>query len=379
MTFSRRQFLLQTSAGLALLSSAKMRAFARAVDEVGLKDHFKDDFRIGTAISGKMMTEMPAFYRDIITREFNAITLENDMKWERLHPREGEWDWRVADKFVKFGEEHDMYVVGHVLVWHSQTPDWVFQDAKGKPISRSALLKRMKHQIEQMAGRYKGRVQAWDVVNEAVDEDQGWRKSPWFNIIGPEFMEYAFNYAHEVDPKAHLLYNDYNMHSPEKREFVVDFIKKYKKKGVPIQGVGMQGHVGLSFPEIHEFEKSMQAYAEQGMRLHITEMDMDVLPVAWEHTGAEISTNFAYSDELNPWPKGLPEEIEQEFTDRYVAFFKLFLKYRDVIERVTFWGTSDAESWKNDFPVKGRTNYPLLFDRQYRRKPAYDAIVNLKR
>lgn len=280
---------------------------------------------------------------------------------------------------MDFGQEHDMYLVGHVLVWHSQTPDWVFQDSKGNPIGRRALLKRMQHQIEQMAGRYKGRMDAWDVVNEAVDDDQGWRKSSWFNIIGPEFMEYAFNYAHEVDPKAHLVYNDYNMHSPEKREFVVDFIKKYKKKGVPIQGIGMQGHVGLSFPALSEFEKSIQAFAKQGMRVHITELDMDVLPVAWEHMGAEISTNFAYSDELNPWPKGLPEEVEQEFTDRYVAFFKLFLKYRDVIDRVTFWGTGDTESWKNDFPVKGRTNYPLLFDRQYRKKPAYDAIVDLTR
>lgn len=379
MTYSRRHFLLHSSIGMAMLSTIKMNAFAKAMNEVGLKDYFKDDFKIGTAISGKLMKELPADYEQLVAREFNAITMENDMKWERVHPRPGVWEWELADKFVDFGVRKDMYIVGHVLVWHSQTPKWVFEDSNGKPLSREALLSLMQQHINTVVGRYKGKIAAWDVVNESIDEDKGWRKSPWLNIIGAEFMEKAFQYAHDVDPKAHLLYNDYNEHAPAKRAFIVDFVNNFKKKGVPIHGIGMQGHVGLGYPDIKEYEKSIEAYAAAGMRVHITELDVDVLPEAWDHIGAEISTNFAYSKKLDPYTKGLPQKIEDKLTRRYEEFFKLFLKHRDKIERVTFWGTGDAESWKNGFPVKGRTNYPLLFDRQYNKKPAYHAVVNLKK
>ena len=379
MTYSRRHFLLHSSLGLAMLSTIKMNAMAKALGEVGLKDYFRDDFKIGTAIGGDKMKSLPADYEQLVTREFNAITMENHMKWEHVHPRPGVWDWSLPDKFVDFGVRNDMYIVGHVLVWHSQTPKWVFEDVNGKPLSKEALLKSMQQHIATVVGRYKDRIAAWDVVNESIDEDKGWRKSPWLNIIGPEFMEKAFLFANEVDPKAHLLYNDYNEHTPAKRAFIVDFVNKFKKQGVPIHGIGMQGHVGLNYPDLNEYEKSIEAYAAAGMRVHITELEVDVLPEAWDHIGAEISTNFAYSKTLDPYTKGLPQKIEDQLTRRYEELFKLFLKHRDKIERVTFWGTSDAESWKNDFPVKGRTNYPLLFDRQYKKKPAYDAIVKLKK
>lgn len=379
MTITRRQFLIRSAAVGTALSTLKYQALAKAAEETGLKNLYQEDFYIGTAIGITKMQEMPPDYADLITREFNAITMENNMKWELIHPEEERWDWELADKFVEFGEAHDMYMVGHVLVWHSQVPQWVFQDKEGKPLSREALLEYMQSHIHTLVGRYKGRVHLWDVVNEAVDEDKGWRKSPWFNIIGPDYMDHAFNYAHEVDPKAQLIYNDYNMHKPEKRAFVVDFVREFRKRGVPIHGIGLQGHVGLDYPDINEFEKSIEAYAAEGMRVHITEMDVDVLPAAWDYIGAEISEDFEYSDELNPYPDGLPAEVEQQLSDRYVEFFKLFLKHRDKIDRVSFWGTSDAESWKNDFPVRGRTNYPLLFDRAYQRKPSYYAVAALKK
>ncbi|WP_075188369.1 endo-1,4-beta-xylanase [Teredinibacter haidensis] len=379
MAISRRQFVLQSAAVYTALASIKVNALAKAVEETGIKDLYKHDFHIGTAISGSNMRASDSSFLGLVSREFSAITMENSMKWERIHPTPERWDWETADKFVDFGEKHNMYMLGHVLVWHSQVPDWVFQDEKGKLISREALLKRMGSHIGNLAGRYAGRMTAWDVVNEAIDEDKGWRKSPWFNTIGADFMDHAFNFAHDADPKAHLVYNDYNMQNPAKRAFLVDYIRKAKKRGVPIQGVGLQGHVGLDFPNIQEFEDSIEAYAAEGMRIHITEFDMDVLPVAWEFMGAEISTNFEYSDELNPYADGLPAAVEQRLNDRYVEFFKLFLKHRDKIERVTLWGTGDGESWKNNFPVVGRTNYPLLFDREYKRKPCYDAIAALKK
>lgn len=378
MSLNRRRLLIGSSATLGALAFAKMNALARATEQTGLKDHFEDSFLVGTAISGRLMKEMPEHYRQLVAREFSAITMENDMKWELLHPTQSKWNWEIPDKFVAFGERHNMYIVGHVLVWHSQVPAWVFETAENKPIKRDALLARMQDYISTVAGRYKGKMDAWDVVNEAIDEGNGWRKSPWHNIIGPDFVEHAFRYAHEADPKAHLIYNDYNMHLPAKREFVVDMVKRLQKRGVPIHGIGMQGHVGLGYPDIKEFEGSIKAYAQLGLKVHITEFDIDVLPVAWEHTGAEISDNFAYSDELNPYSGGLPISVQRELSDRYVEFFELFLKHKDDIQRVSLWGAGDAESWKNDFPVKGRVNYPLLFDRQYQKKPSYHAIMSLK-
>lgn len=377
MSFNRRQFILGSSAAIGSLALAKANAIASALEQTGLKDHFADCFHIGTAISGKLMETMPEDFRKLITREFSAITMENDMKWELIRPTANTWDWEIPDKFIEFAQQENMYTVGHVLVWHSQVPDWVFENRLGMKLSRKALLERMQQHINVVAGRYKGKIDAWDVVNEAVDEGNGWRKSPWFEIIGDDFVEHAFRYAHEVDPAAHLIYNDYNMHLPGKREFVVDMVKRLKKRGVPIHGIGMQGHVGLGYPEISEFEDSIKAYTKLGMRVHITELDIDVLPVAWEHTGAEISDSFTYSDELNPYPTGLPIAVQRQLSDRYVEFFKLFLKYRDDIERVTFWGTGDAESWKNNFPVVGRVNYPLLFDRNYEKKISYHSLVEL--
>ncbi|SMF45516.1 endo-1,4-beta-xylanase [Alteromonadaceae bacterium Bs31] len=380
MPLSRRQFAAGATASALLLSNLKLKAFAKALEETGLKDVFQDDFRIGAALSSERFeTKKDPILEPLVSREFNAITLENDMKWERVQPKENSWNWAIPDAFIEYGTQQNMYICGHVLVWHSQIPEWVFKNSKGKPASRKQLLERMEKHINTCVGRYKGRIDAWEVLNEAVDEDKGWRKSPWYQIIGEDYAEKAFRMAHNADPSAHLYYNDYNMHSPDKRAFLLDYLKKQKKRGTPIQGIGMQGHVGLSYPEIHQFEASLKAYAAAGMRIHISELEMDVLPAAWDFMGAEISTSFEYSDELNPYSKGLPADIEKQMNERYVQFFKLFLKYRESIERITFWGVADHESWKNDFPVKGRTNYPLLFDREYRRKPCYHAIKGLKK
>ncbi|MDO3387833.1 endo-1,4-beta-xylanase [Gilvimarinus sp. SDUM040013] len=379
MIVNRRKFLLSSLCASGAIALAKQQAMAAAADVTGIANAFKDDFFVGTAISKTRMMTPPDGFHDLVAREFNAMTMENDMKWERLHPEPDTYHWDIADTFVDFCEQHGMFAVGHVLVWHSQTPRWVFNHPDGTPLSRSDLLARMKNHIDTVAGRYKGRIQAWDVVNEAIDEDKGWRKSPWFNQIGADFVDHAFQYARAAAPEAHLLYNDYNMHNPGKRQFVVEMVERFKKNGTPIDGIGMQGHIGLGYPDIQEFEKSIEAYAATGCAVHITELDLDVLPVAWEHMGAEISDNFAYSDELNPYAEGLPDDVQQQLTERYVEWFKLFLKHRNKIARVTFWGTGDGESWKNGFPVRGRTNYPLLFDRDYQRKPAYDAVTSLKK
>ena len=356
----------------------KHNAAVRAAESTGLKDVFHGDFYIGTAISALKMLESSPEYLALLAKEFSAITMENNMKWGVVHPQEDTWNWEVPDKFVDFGTKNNMYILGHCLVWHSQMARDGFVDRDGNQLSREAMLKRMQNHIATLVGRYKGRVSAWDAVNEAVDEDRGWRKSRWLEIIGEDFMDYAFHYAHDVDPAAGLLYNDYNMHNPGKRQFVVGWVESAKKRGVPITGIGMQGHVGLGYPDINEFEKSIVAYGKTGLKVHITEMDVDVLPVARGRTGANISDSAQYSDELNPYVDGMPEEIEKQQADRYVEFFKVFLRHRDVIQRISFWCTGDGESWKNNFPVRGRTNYPLMFDRNYKRKACYDAVVALK-
>jgi len=378
MPITRRDFCLHAAASVPLVSMIKSRAMAQALQETGLKDLYKDDFRIGTAISNRTLQQNDAAMLGLIAKEFNAITPENCMKWGEVHPEADRWSWELPDRLVQFGLDHKMFILGHTLVWHSQVPRSLFMDA-GSTISREALLKRMEEHIRTLAGRYKGKVTAWDVVNEAVDEDKGWRKSPWFSIIGPDFLEKAFHLAHEADEKAHLLYNDYNMHNPKKAAFVAEFVRDFKKRGVPIHGVGLQCHEGMDYSKLEELEASILLFAKAGVRVHITELDVDVLPRREQTGTAEVSTRYEYADALNPWPKGLPEEMEQKLAKRYEDLFRLFLKHRDTIDRVTTWGTSDDESWKNNFPIPGRTNYPLLFDRQKQRKPAYYAVAGLKK
>src|SRR5690554_2655451 len=375
---SRRQFLTRSAQAAVALTLARHQAFASAAQKSGLADVYKEDFLLGTALSTHTLAEKNTQVLDLVAREFNAITAENCMKWGVLEPEPGQWQWGPADEFVNYGQEHNMAVVGHTLVWHSQAPLWLFKDEQGNPISKAALQERVEQHINRIMGRYKGKIHTWDVVNEAVDEDKGWRQTGFYKILGPDYMEQIFRLAHAADPNAHLIYNDYNMHDPHKRAFLVDVFKGYRQREVPIHGVGMQTHVGLDYPDLKEFENSMKAYIDLGLALHMTEMEVDVLPVAWEFTGAEISTGFEYSDQLNPYADGLPDKVQQQLTDRYVQMFELFLKYRENIARVTLWGTSDAESWKNNFPVRGRSNYPLLFDRDWQAKPAYHALKKLK-
>jgi len=378
MSISRRKFTAGLLA-LGALSQLKTTALAKAISASGLKAAFQDDFYIGTAIGADTLTENDTDLLALIAREFNSITAENAMKWEEIRPELDSWVWDIADKFVDFGVRNNMYTIGHTLVWHSQVPKAVFLDSKGQPLKREPLLARMDDHIRTLVSRYKGKIQAWDVVNEAVEDDGKFRQSPWFKATGTEFIEKAFMTAHEVDPKAHLMYNDYNMAVPAKRDAVVAMVKDLKKKGVPIHGIGMQGHIGIDTPDLAAIEDGILAFAALGVKVHFTELDIDVLPSVWGLTGAEITTRFEYKPERDPYKSGLPADMEEKLAQRYEALFKLFIKHRDKIERVTTWGTSDDASWLNDFPIVGRTNYPLLFDRKHQPKAAYHRLINLKR
>jgi endo-1,4-beta-xylanase len=384
MNTRRRTFLKHTAIATAIAPSllvAKSNAIEKAMIKTGLGEAYGSDFLMGTAISSQTLDGNDRSYLDLIAREFSSVTAENCQKWEELHPEDARWNWATSDKFVDFGIENNKHVLGHCLVWHSQIPESVFKHVDGSLLSATQLQEKMELHINTLVARYKGKVDTWDVVNEAVSDDgyDKWRDSYWHQIMGESFMEHAFRIAHAADPNAELLYNDYNMHIPAKRDFLVNVFKDYLERDVPIHGVGFQAHYSLDEPSLQEIEASLEAYIALGLPIHITELDVDVLPKAFEYMGAEISASFEYSDRLNPFPDGLPEEFEEQLAKRYADLFALFLKHRDSIKRVTLWGTSDGQSWKNNWPVKGRTNYPLLFDRNLKAKEAYHRVIGLKK
>lgn len=373
---TRRHFLWSCAAGAAALGLARRNALAQAVEASGLGAAFKGIFHIGAAVSTFTLERQIEPELALLAREFTSLTPENCMKWQEIRPNNAEWRFGPADKLVEFGTANGMYLVGHTLVWHSQVPRNLFSDPSGAPLDRLALLARMEEHIDTLVGRYRGRIAAWDVVNEAINEGNGWRRSRWLEIIGEDFMEHAFRFAHAADPDARLLYNDYNMHNPRKRAFLLGVLRDYLDRGVPIHGIGLQGHIGLDYPDMEEWEKSIAAYASLGLEVHVTELDVDVLPNPNSPT-AEVSTRGEYSEAIDPYREGLPEAVEEALAQRYRLVFEILLEHRPAVKRVTMWGLHDGISWKNNFPIRGRTNHPLLFDRDLRPKRAYFELLAL--
>lgn len=341
-----------------------------------LKDAYKGKFFIGTALNTPQILGTAVDEVNIVKTHFNSIVAENCMKSGPMQPEEGKFNFELSDKFVEFGVKNNMHIVGHTLIWHSQAPRWFFTDSEGNDVSPEVLKERMRTHIHTVMGRYKGKIHGWDVVNEVVLDDGSFRDSKFYQILGEDFIKYAFIYAQEADPDAELYYNDYSMALPGKRQGVVNMVKKLQEQGVRIDAIGMQGHVGLDYPELEEFEASMEAFAALGVNVMITEMDISVLPMPVRNLGADISTNIAYREQLNPYTEGLPEAVNKQLEERYLEFFRLFLKH-DYVTRVTVWGVNDGNSWKNGFPVRGRTDYPLLFDRNNQPKSVVPKLIDL--
>lgn len=341
--------------------------------EKSLKDAFEKDFYIGVALNGRLIDQSDSTALTLVKREFNSITAENIMKSAIIHPQRDSFNFEMADKFVALGKDNNMHVHGHTLIWHSQLSPW-FTAIEDSLEFRDATEKH----IKDLAIHFKGIVDSWDVVNEALNEDGTLRNSIFLKKMGEEYLPLAFKWTSEVAPNAQLYYNDYNMTNPEKRQGAIRMIKKIQEQGIQVDGVGMQGHWHLDYPSSEEIEQSILEYSKLGVQVAITELDISVLPNPWDMEGAEISQNFENSDEMNPYTKGLPDSIQVKLAKRYMDIFNIFLKHSDKISRVTFWGVSDGQSWLNGFPIRGRTNYPLLFDRELRPKAAYDSIISLK-
>ena len=340
-----------------------------------LKEAYRGSFLIGAAINTAQIAGQDSRGDAIIEAQFSTISPENALKWDRIHPKPDTYDFTLADQYVAFGEKHHMFIVGHCLVWHNQVPEWVFRNEKGELVDRETLLKRLHDHIDTVVGRYKGRVQSWDVVNEALNEDGTLRQSLWLKIIGEDYIAKAFQYAHEADPQAQLTYNDYSLENEPKRKGALALIAKLKAQGVPVTSVGIQGHDNLTWPTIEDEDATISALGKLGVKVAITELDIDVLPPATEQQTAEVSLNIQQDPKLNPYANGLPQSAQQELALRYADLFGVYLKHRDVVTRVTFWCVTDGDSWLNNWPVRGRTSYPLLFDRGGQPKPAFQAVI----
>jgi len=342
-----------------------------------LKDAYQDCFLVGAALAPPQFTGQDVLETQLVKAQFNTISPENVLKWEVVHPKLDTYDFAPADKYIDFGQQNHMFIIGHILVWHNQVPKWVFEDKDGKPVSRDVLLERMQDHIRTVVSRYKGRINGWDVVNEALDEDGTLRQSPWMKIIGKDYIEKAFEFAHNADPDAQLYYNDYSLENEPKRNGALELVRELKAKGVPIAGVGLQDHVHMDWPTPDQINTTITEFGKLGVKVMITELDVDVLPQVDQSHTADVSLMVASNPKLNPYPNGLPEPVQHALANRYAELFSAYAKHCGLVTRVTFWGVSDKDSWKNDWPVRGRTNYPLLFDRKAQPKPAFDAVIQV--
>jgi endo-1,4-beta-xylanase len=314
-----------------------------------------------------------------IAREFSSLTPENEFKPENLQPRKGEFTFDAADRIAAFARGHDMKLVGHTLCWHNQTPRWMFSGDDGRPLPREQALANLRAHIDGVVKHFKGQVIGWDVVNEAIVDGGGpndyLRDTPARKAIGDDYIAKAFEFAHAADPGAELYYNDYANENPDKRARTLRLIKDLKAKGVHIDGVGLQCHFAMKWPGAPALlDDAVKAYRDAGVKVMITELDVDVLPR--RTGGAEVSAReTAAGGSQDPYTNGLPPDVAKAQADFYRKVFAVARKYPGVVTRVTLWGTHDGHSWLNNWPVRGRTNHPLLWDRDLKAKPAFDAAV----
>lgn len=359
---------LAAMAGLAIACSWQCSSTRnQAAASKGLKDYYRDYFPVGVAVSPRALKTDEAA---LVLREFSSLTAENSMKMGPIHPARDRYNWNDADSIVAFAQRHQLKMRGHTLCWHQQTPGWLFVDSLQKEVSREELLKRLKEHITAVVSRYKGSIYAWDVVNEAISDKPGeyLRNSTWFRICGEEYIEAAFRYAHEADPDALLFYNDYNEISATKRAKIIRLVNSLKNRGVPIHGIGLQGHWAVNEPSYAQLDSTLREFSSTGLKLQITELDISVYSKEHDARARQASdTDTSFS--------AVKESQQQQ---RYKEAFALFRKYQRHITGVTFWNISDRYSWLDNFPVRNRKDHPLLFDANLQRKKAWWDVANFK-
>jgi endo-1,4-beta-xylanase len=346
------------------LQKSHPRSSRTADGEKGLKDYYKKYFPMGVSVTPNNLNGDEA---KLIVQQFNSLTPENAMKMAPIHPEENRYSWDNADAIVAFAQSNGLRVRGHCLCWHNQTPPWLFKDSAGKTVTKEVLLQRLRDHITTVVSHYKGKVYAWDVVNEAISDKAGeyLRPSMWFQVCGEEYIARAFEYAHAADPAAILFYNDYNEINSIKRKKIYRLVKSLKDAGVPIGGVGLQGHWAINEPSREQLDSTLKKFSDLGLKVQITELDISVYPK--EHNARERKPEDADTT--------FSEQKENKQIEQYKMCFELFRKYRHVISGVTFWNVSDRHSWLDNFPVRGRKDYPLLFDETLKPKKAFWQVV----
>lgn len=349
----------------ASCSAQQQKANSQFVSS-SLKYFYRNYFPVGVAVAPRNLVGDEA---NLIKQQFNSLTAENAMKMTSLQPKEGVFNWAAADSIIDFAIKNKMKVRGHTLCWHKQTPDWFFVGPNGERASKELLLKRLKTHIQAVMTRYKSKVHAWDVVNEAVDDEPKnyLRRSKWYEIAGEDYIAKAFEYAHEADPAAQLFYNDYNAERSDKGENIYRLLKSLKEKGITVNGIGLQSHWSIFSPSKLELETAIEKFSSLGLKIHITELDISIYP--WEP-----NERAKRVDEVETYTAAL----EQKQAEKYEMVFGVFRKYKNVIHNVTFWNVSDRYTWLDYFPVDGRKDYPLLFDTNLHPKKAYWKVINFK-
>lgn len=366
-------FAIVISASLMIAGCSGSKKLASGGDMPSLKETFKNDFLIGAALNTPQIEEREPNAAVLVPQQFNSITPENIMKAEVIHPEWNRYNFDLADKIVEYGNKHNMKVNGHTLIWHSQLPAFVrrMKDA-------DSVRQFFTDHINTVAGRYSGKIFSWDVVNEALEEDGSLRKSIFLDKLGDGYIVEAFRLAQKASPNTELYYNDYNIEQPKKRAGAIALVKKIQAAGVRIDGVGIQGHWRAYNVPLEEIEKSILEFSALGIKVMFTELDLGVLPNPWDSDAADVNMKAEYNAKMNPYVNGLPDTMQAKLTKGYEDLFNLFLKHKDKISRITFWGVNDGQSWLNGWPIRGRTNYPLLFDREFKPKPAFYRVIETK-
>ena len=354
-------------------------AVALPLHAQSLAEAYRDYWYTGVSVNQWEVEGDQESHWDVITKNFNWVVAENCMKCEVIHPQEGVYDFTLADKFVDKAKAAGLKVQGHCLIWHSQCAPWFHFDKDGKLVSREELKKRMREHIYTIVSHFKGRIDAWDVCNECFEDDGSPRKSLFWQILGTAYIPLAFQYAHEADPNVQLFYNDYSMNKPTKVEGVANFFRPLIEQGLPVTAIGMQGHMILEDAKelLPQYDHSIKTIAALGVPTFFSELDLSVLPNPYGFSGANVSDRFTYTPEKDPFKEGLTKEKEAEINQYWVDFYKMLIPHKDNILRVNFWCLNDANSWRNDFPIQGRSDYATLYDRQNQPKGMIQEIINL--
>ena len=371
----------------AILIISTLLLAACGPKEQTLKSAFEGKFILGAAVNTAQINGTDVRGDSVLFKHFAAIEPENCLKSAEIMPAFGKYNWELADKYVDFGQKNGLTVYGHCLIWHSQcTPDFCY-DADGKLISPELLKERMKQHITTVVTRYKGRIKGWDVVNEAILEDGSYRQSPFYQILGKDFIPWAFKCAQEADPDLELYYNDYSMHEPKKLDTVIEMVKEIQAQGIRIDAVGFQGHIGMDYPDLALYESHIRRVKDEtGIDVCITELDMSILPSVTQ--SADVSgtnlyeamrnpeTREAFLAKVDPYRGNFPAEVYAAWNTRMGEFLAMFIKNADVVRRINVWGVSDWDSWKNGWPIPGRQDAPLWVDRNFQLKPFLKPYIN---